>query len=174
VILRSAVLFVFTIFQHAVTCAQEPPLTFSSRDSALASVIGNVSQESRLRIHIKNGQRVSNPKPRFVRDSVRIRFHDSTIVVAISEIDSVWVQRGTAARLLGRIAAAPCAVWGALAGHVLATDPDGGDPSSSGLIGTLVGASLGAVVCGAPGALVGSFIKRWRLVYPTHTAPNAK
>jgi hypothetical protein len=161
----------FGVIQPGKAFGQEVWMTHNPRDSALAFVLGNASESRRLRIHVRNGLRVDDPKPRMEKDSVIIRFGRSTQKLSLPEIDSVWVQRGTMAGIFGAIAAVPCAIFGALAVHALATDPDGNGGPGNGPKGAVVGAVMGTVACGLPGLALGSLIKRWRLIFPV-APPN--
>ena len=169
----AATLILLGVVEGNRASAQEARATLSSRDSALATILGNAPESSRLRMRTANGERFDDPKPRLANDSVLIRYHESTQMLAISDIDSVWVQHGTLAGIFGAIAAAPCAIYGALVGHSFANDPDSnGHPGSLGLREMIVGVGLGTVICGGPGAILGSFIKRWHLIYPIRRAPK--
>lgn len=162
----AAALVLVSLVEPAKIFCQEIPPTIKSSDTALAILLGDAPERSRLRIHVRNGLRVDDPKPRLANDSVLIQVGRSPQMLAFSEIDSVWVQRGTRAGLLGAIAAVPCAIFGALAVHALATDPDGSGGPGDGPKGAAVGAVMGTLACGLPGLALGSLIKRWRLLYP--------
>jgi hypothetical protein len=99
------------------------------------------------------------------RDSVILTTASGFRAIAIKDVDSVWTQRGTAAQLVGIIAALPCAIYGGLVGSFI-----GGDPDSNGSPGrqaglTIAGFAGGAVICGSIGAAVGSTIRRWQLEF---------
>jgi len=83
--------------------------------------------------------------------------------VSVAEIDSLWV-RGSAASLIGSLAAVPCAIFLGAAGDFATNGPDSGG-GGHGPGGLLLGAVIGGSVCGLSGALVGSFIPRWHLRY---------
>jgi hypothetical protein len=87
------------------------------------------------------------------------------------DVDSLWVQRGTAARTVGILTAVPCAVFGALVGEFIATDPDSNGSPGRGPLGALIGAVLFGAPCGGLGAVIGSFFPRWRLEYARIAQP---
>jgi len=103
-------------------------------------------------------------------DSVFLENDAGTHGLGIADVDSVWAQRGTAALLVGAIAATPCAIWGMIVGNFIATDPDGTRPVP-GPVGALIGGVVGALPCGLVGGAVGSAIRRWRLEYPRSPEP---
>lgn len=98
-------------------------------------------------------------------DSVFLENNDGMHGISITDVDTVWAQKGTAALLVGAIAATPCAIFGMMVGNFIATDPDGNRPMP-GVVGALIGGVVGALPCGLVGGAVGSFVRRWRLEYP--------
>ena len=108
--------------------------------------------------------RVDGNRMRLRGDSLVLSTANGSRVVALAEVDSLWVQR-SAARPLAIIAAVPCALYGALLGEFLATDPDSNGRPGRGTAGALRGGAVGGIICGSLGAGIGSLIKRWRLEY---------
>jgi hypothetical protein len=86
--------------------------------------------------------------------------------------DSIWVEDGDFSKWFGIAAAVPCAILGGIAGHGLATDPDGGGPPQP-VRGTLIGAAVGAVICGLPASVIGTFFHRRKLVYSARPLSRA-
>ena len=98
-------------------------------------------------------------------DSLVLTTESGPRSIAIEEVDSVWTQRGSAAQVVGIIAALPCAIYGAVVGSFIGGDPDSnGSPArQTGL--TIAGFAAGALICGSIGAAVGSTFRRWQLEY---------
>jgi MFS family permease len=82
----------------------------------------------------------------------------------MAEVDSLWVQ-GTAAVLVGMVAALPCAIFGGMVGDFIGGDPDGNGTPRRALVYSLIGLAVGGAMCGTAGTIFGSFIPRWRLEY---------
>ena len=97
-------------------------------------------------------------------DSVFVVTEQGVRAFAVSEVDSLWVQ-GTAATLVGIVAAVPCAIFGGMVGDFIGGDPDGNGSSGRASLYSLIGVAVGGVVCGTVGAIFGSLIPQWRLEY---------
>ena len=85
--------------------------------------------------------------------------------IAVANVDSLWINRGTAAPILGAIVALPCALFGAAVGGTVGSDPDSQGSSTKGALFSIIGLLAGGAVCGTVGAVVGSLIERWDLEY---------
>jgi len=141
--------------------------TAASPDSSLRALLAGVSADTRqsLRLTTSSTGRLQARSVHLQGDSVLVVRRRDERRVAVSEVDSLWVQRGTAVRPVAIVAAVPCAVYGALVGAFLATDPDSNGRPGRGPIGALIGGAAGALPCGFAGAGVGYLIKRWRLKF---------
>lgn len=142
-------------------------VTASHEDSILYRVLARIGEDNPRTVRIANHEsvRVQGRGLRLLGDSVVVVSHQKEYAIAVVDVDSLWVQRGTAALVLGAIAAAPCALYLGLAFHSLATGPDGNRRGEAGPVAALVGGLIGGVACGAVGAGIGSFIRLWRLEY---------
>ena len=157
----------------------------SPRNGAGAQTASNVFADSALRRiisdfgnHPPTGVRVRTPAAgRFeglnasiLGDSIVVTGESGSRAFATLDVDSLWV-RSTASRALGVIAAIPCAIFGALVGSFIGSDPDGSHASRRGPIVGLLGALAGGATCGFVGAEIGSLIGTWRLEYPVDEDP---
>ncbi len=139
------------------------PRVDSGLDRAVTRISSDVPRSVRLVSH-RIG-RVKGDRVYLRGDSLLVLSARQSRAVALEDIDSLWVQRGSAARMLGIAAAVPCAVYGGLLGAFLATDPDNLGRPGRGPAGALTVGALGGVICGSLGAAIGSSFKRWRLEY---------
>jgi hypothetical protein len=140
--------------------------TDSPSDSSLQRVIFGIALEPHsVRLASRGTGRVEGYGIHVVGDSVWVDTDKGARTFAMVDVDSLWVQRGTAALTVGILAAAPCAVFGALVGEFIATDPDSNGRPGRGPLGALIGAVLFGAPCGGLGAAIGSFFPRWRLEY---------
>jgi hypothetical protein len=85
--------------------------------------------------------------------------------IAVADVDSVWVQRGTLALTLGLVTGVPCALYVGLVAATFASDPDSNGGPAREATAAVLGGALGGVVCGAIGSGIGSLIRRWRLEF---------
>jgi hypothetical protein len=148
--------------------AQSPPAP--QPDTSLRNAVARLGEDSKrtVRIASRGTGRIEGKRVSLIGDSVSLNTDSGVRTIALDKIDSVWIQHGTAAPIIGIIAAVPCAVFAAMVGGFIGGDPDSkGSPTRElvGIVGGLVG---GALVCGSVGAAVGSSIRRWRLEYPRH------
>jgi hypothetical protein len=100
-----------------------------------------------------------------VGDSIFIGTESGPRAVAMGDVDSVWIHRGTAASLFGLIAGLPCALFGGAVGGFIGSDPDGKPGSTKSALFPIIGILAGGAVCGFAGAVIGSLIERWPLEY---------
>ena len=144
-------------------------------DSTLNNILARIAAAGphSLRIASRATGRVQGSGVYLRGDTVIVMSDQSERAFAFVDVDSVWEQRGTAALLLGVIAAVPCALYLGAVSAFFATDPDSNGRPGAGTAAALVGGAIGVVVCGTVGAGVGSLIKRWRLEYARPLeAPN--
>lgn len=146
--------------------AQNPPVRHA--DSSLLNTLTRISADSSRSVRLASREtgRLDGPRVYLVGDSVRLDTYSAMRAIAVVDIDSVWVQRGTAAVLVGIIVGIPCAAFGAMIGGFIGGDPDSrGSPGREAVL-TILGFLGGGLVCGSVGAGVGSLIRRWELEYP--------
>jgi hypothetical protein len=167
-------LLVVFVLASCPNSAWAQSVTVLHADSSLQRVIARIGSDGPQSVRLvgHGTGRLEADRLRLVADSVFIGTDDGERVVAVIDIDSLWVQQGTAALTLGIVAAVPCALFGASFGSFLATNPDSNGRPGRGPIGALVGALVGGAPCGLLGAGLGSLIRRWRLEYarPTQAA----
>lgn len=139
----------------------------SAADSSLRAVITRISagRPRAVRLVSQRTKRLRGDSLQLNGDSVVLHSERGTRTVALQEVDSLWVSRGSASRIVGIVAAVPCAIYGGLVGAFLATDPDSNGRPGRAPMGAMIGGAAGALVCGLPGFGIGSLIKRWRLEY---------
>jgi hypothetical protein len=131
-----------------------------------------VGSDRMVRLSTRETGRVEGNQVSLVGDSVLFSTPNGDRAVAAANVDSIWI-KGSAAPILGLIAAVPCAVYGGLVGAFIGGDPDGNGSPGRATIGLLIGMIGGGAVCGSLGAAIGSLIPRWRLRYArmVETAP---
>lgn len=137
------------------------------RESDLRSVIARIGDDNggSVRLASRETGRLEGRSVDLRGDSVLLDNDAGVRAIATANVDSVWSRRGTAAGILGIVAAVPCALYGALVGGFIASDPDSGGKPSHGALGALIGALIAGAGCGAGGAAIGSLIPRWQLEY---------
>ena len=152
--------------------AQNPSGVFpDSSLSHLISRLGSDTQRS-MRLSTHQAGRLEADSLFLLGDSVILYTVMGERAIAVTNVDSVWVQRGTAAPIIGIIAAVPCAVFGAMVGGFLGGDPDSNGSETKSVLYSIIGFAGGAIACGSLGAGVGSFFRRWQLEYPVSAEPN--
>ncbi len=143
------------------------PITANPKRDLQRLLVGiGVSGERHVRIAIRGKGRLEASALSQRGDSVFLAKGDVRHAIGITDVDSVWAQKGSAALLLGAIAATPCVIFGMMVGNFLANDPDGNQGGMTGPVGALIGGVIGGAPCGLLGGAVGSFFRRWRLEYP--------
>jgi hypothetical protein len=147
--------------------ARAQSATLSYSDWSLHRAIANIEfdRPHAVRFASRGGGRVEGYGISVLGDSLSVDTDQGSRKLAIVDIDSLWVQRGTAALTVGILVALPCAVFGALVGSFLATDPDSGGRPGHGFLGGLIGFVIGGAPCGLVGAALGSLIRPWRLEF---------
>src|SRR3954464_11383097 len=166
---RASVLF-FIFFACEVASpdlARAQDDLFSRADSSVRRAIERVAVERphSVRLAGSGNGRVEGPIVRAAGDSGSVATHGGTRTIAMVDVDTVWVRRGSLATTLGVVAAVPCAIFGALVGEAIGSDPDSNGGPGQGGRGALIGASLLGIPCGLLGAGVGYLIRPWRLEY---------
>lgn len=144
--------------------AQSPPAPHA--DSNLRNSVSRISADNQRSVRLASREtgRVEGNRLSLLGDSVLLNTDSGVRAIALVNVDSLWVQHGTAAPILGIIAGVPCAVFGGLVG-ALAGGPDSSGGSGRAAAGILIGMLGGGFVCGSVGAGIGSLIRRWRLEY---------
>lgn len=139
----------------------------TDRESELRSVIARISYDNGGSVRLASHEtgRLEGHGIDLLGDSVLLDTDVGVRAVAVVNVDSVWARRGTAAGMLGIVAAIPCGLFGAMVGGFIASDPDSGGKPSHGALGALIGALIAGAGCGAGGAAIGSLIRRWQLEY---------
>lgn len=136
------------------------------QDSVLRNVLMRAGVEHRgVRMTSHLSGRVEGERVSLRADSVIVVGDNGNRAVALADIDSLWVQRGTAAFAVGIVAAIPCAIFGGLVGSFIGGDPDSNGSPNRGTVMGLLGFALGGLVCGGVGAEIGSMFERWPLAY---------
>ena len=166
-------LVVVLAFAGPIASSARAQSAASQSDSSLQRVVFRIALEPHdVRLASHGTGRVQGYGLHVVGDSVWVDTDRGAHTIAMVDIDSLWVQHGTAALTVGIIAAVPCAVFGALVGEFIATDPDSNGRPGRGPLGALIGAVLGGAPCGGLGAVIGSFFRRWRLEYARTAQPT--
>jgi hypothetical protein len=152
--------------------AQSPPAL--GADSSLRNSVSRISADSQrsVRVASREAGRVEGSHVSLHGDSVLLNTDSGVRAISLVNVDSLWVQHGTAAPILGIIAGVPCAVFGGLVGS-LAGGPDSSGGSGRAAAGIIIGMLGGGFVCGSIGAGIGSLFRRWRLEYARPTDPGA-
>jgi hypothetical protein len=142
-------------------------LPASDADATLRKRIMHLADSNAhsVRIATRETRRIEGSGISLAGDSVMLETSSGVRAIPLRDVDSVWVQNGTAAPIVGVIAAVPCAIFGGMVGSFIGNDPDGSSSSRHPIILTLVGLVGGGAVCGAVGAGAGSAIKRWQLEF---------
>jgi hypothetical protein len=117
-----------------------------------------------IRLTTQANGRVQGDNVNLRGDSVLMVTEQGPRAFHVAEVDSLWVQ-GTAATLVGIVAAVPCAIFGSMVGDFIGGDPDGNGSQGRALVYSLIGLAVGGVVCGTVGGILGSLIPQWRLGY---------
>jgi len=163
---RIAVLALF--FAASLSSRTEAQSLFTAQpDSTLRSTITRIAADNRQRIRVTSRAtgRLEGNRVFLLDDSMFVSTESGPRALAVANVDSVWIYRGTAAPILGLIAALPCAVFGGAVGGFVGGDPDSQGSSGKAALFSIIGILVGGVVCGSVGAGVGSLIERWRLEY---------
>jgi hypothetical protein len=161
------VLLVFLLAESVPSGSRAQSRPESPGDSSLRSSLARIGADNPrlVRLTSRESGRLEGLRVHLLGDSVLLTTESGLRAIAVSNVDSVWLQNGTAAPILGIIAGVPCAVFGGLVGSFIGGDADSnGSPRREIVLG-LVGFVGGAFVCGSVGAGIGSLIRRWKLEY---------
>gem|GEM_PF-7021537 len=152
--------------------AQSPPAL--GADSSLRNSVSRISADSQRSVRVASREtgRVEGSHVSLRGDSVLLNTDSGVRVISLVNVDSLWVQHGTAAPILGIIVGVPCAVFGGMVGS-LAGGPDSSGGSGRAAAGIIIGMLGGGFVCGSIGAGIGSLFRRWRVEYAGPTDPGA-
>jgi hypothetical protein len=143
------------------------PQGSGAADSSLRAGITRTNRATAraVRVVTQRTKRLRGDSLHLNGDSVILFTRRDTRTLALQEVDSLWMSSGNASLIVGIVAAVPCAIYGALLGEFLATDPDSNGRPRRGPLGATIGGAVGGLACGLPGFGIGSLIKRWRLLY---------
>jgi hypothetical protein len=125
----------------------------------------NVDNTRPIRLASRKTGRVESHGVALLGDSVLLNTDSGVLAIALANVDSVWVPRGSAALLVGLIAGLPCALFGGIVGNSIGGDPDGPGSPGRATVLTILGFLGGGLVCGSGGAIIGSLIRYWHLEY---------
>lgn len=136
-------------------------------DSSLRNSLARIGADSSRSVRLSSREtgRLEGHRVSLLGDSVVLETDSGVRSIAVVNVDSVWVQHGTAAAIVGIITGVPCAVYGGLVGGFIGGDPDSNGSPGRAAVLTLIGMLGGGFVCGSVGAGIGSLIRRWRLEY---------
>lgn len=109
--------------------------------------------------------RVQGNRVSLLGDSVSVSDYSEVHMIAVVDVDSMWVQHGSAAPIVGLILGVPCALYGGLVGSFIGSDPDSNGSPRRATVLLILGMAGGGFVCGSAGAFIGSWFRRWRLEY---------
>lgn len=149
--------------------AQDAPAPYA--DTSLRNSVTRISADSNqtVRLATRATGRLQGNNVSLRGDSVSVSTYSEILTVTVVDVDSMWVQRGTAAPIVGLIFGVPCALYGGLVGAFIGGDPDGNGSPRRATVGLIIGMAGGGAVCGSVGAVIGSLIRRWRLEYARPT-----
>jgi hypothetical protein len=171
--LLASLLVVLSFF---LACSPRTGLQFApapSTDSDLQRLLTGIGEHPQriARLTTQSSGRIEGNDVDLRGDSVLVATEQGPRAFQVAEVDSLWVQ-GTAAVVVGMVAALPCAIFGGMVGDFIGGDPDGNGTTGRALAYSLIGLAVGGVVCGSAGAILGSLIPRWRLEYVRSGIPN--
>jgi hypothetical protein len=164
------------VFCLSLACSPRTGLRFApapSTDSDLQRLLTGVGEHPQriMRLTTQSSGRIEGNNVNLRGDSVLVATEQGPRAFQVAEVDSLWVQ-GTAAVLVGMVAALPCAIFGGMVGDFIGGDPDGNGTPGRAVAYSLIGLTVGGVVCGSVGAILGSFIPQWRLKYARSGGPH--
>jgi hypothetical protein len=159
-------------------CSPRTGLQFApapSTDSDLQRLLTGIGEHPQriVRLTTRSSGRIEGNDVDLRGDSVLVATEQGPRAFQVAEVDSLWVQ-GTAAVLVGMVAALPCAIFGGMVGDFIGGDPDGNGTPGRALAYSFIGLAVGGVVCGSAGAILGSLIPRWRLEYVRSGMPKVQ
>jgi len=168
-----SLLVVLSLF---LACSPRTGLRFApapSTDSDLQRLLTGVGEHPQriVRLTTQSSGRIEGNNVDLRGDSVLVATEQGPRAFQVAEVDSLWV-KGTAAVLVGMVAVLPCAIFGGMVGDFIGGDPDGNGTPGRAVACSLIGLTVGGVVCGSAGAILGSLIPQWRLKYARSASPN--
>jgi hypothetical protein len=152
--------------------AQTPPPAYADTNLQNAVTRAGADRDRTVRLTSRATGRVQGNRVSLLGDSVSVSDYSEVHMIALGDIDSMWVQHGSAAPIVGLILGVPCALYGGLVGSFIGNDHDSNGSPRRGTLLLIVGMAGGGLVCGSAGAFIGSWFRRWRLEYarPTEAA----
>jgi hypothetical protein len=95
--------------------------TASYADSLLYHVLAQIGEDNPHTFRILNheGILVQGRGAHLIGDSVVLVSHQKEFAIAVVDVDSLWMQRGTAALAVGVLSAIPCALFLGWAAYTL-------------------------------------------------------
>jgi hypothetical protein len=152
--------------------AQDTPGPYA--DTSLRNSVTRVGADRNrtVRLTSRATGRVQGNRISLLGDSVSVSNYSEVHTIAVADVDSMWVQHGSAAPIVGLILGVPCALFGGLVGSFIGSDPDSNGSPRRATVLLILGMAGGGFVCGSAGAFIGSWFPRWRLEYarPTEAA----
>lgn len=102
------------------------PQPAPSVDSVLRNTVSRIAAENRhsVRVASRETGRVEGDRVSLPGGSVYLADESGVRAIALVDVDSVWIQKGTAAAIFGLILGVPGAVFGGLVGSFIGGDPD--------------------------------------------------
>lgn len=152
--------------------AQTPPPAYADTNLRNSVTSAGADRNRTVRLTSRATGRVQGNRVSLLGDSVSVSDYSEVHMIAVADVDSMWVQHGSAAPIVGLILGVPCALYGGLVGGFIGSDPDSNGSPGRATVGLIIGMAGGGFVCGSAGAFIGSWFRRWRLEYarPTKAA----
>jgi hypothetical protein len=151
-----------------VAQAQVKPGPLTGRDVSAPQIAERLPAGSRARLVI-HGERLIAWNASIVGDSISAAVHGKPSRIALSDIDTMWIQTGTRALPGAFLVGVPFAAAGAIFG--VGASCMEAPCQHSGEAGTTVGLVLGALGAAA-GGILGSMITRWSLIFVRGPSPG--
>jgi hypothetical protein len=149
--------------------AQDPPPAYADTNLRNSVSRAGADRNRTVRLTSRSTGRVEGNRVSLLGDSVSVSDYSEVHMIALVDVDSMWVQRGSAAPIVGLILGVPCALYGGLVGSFIGSDPDSNGSPRRATVLLIVGMAAGGFVCGSAGAFIGSWFRRWRLEYARPT-----
>jgi hypothetical protein len=145
--------------------AQTPPPEYADTNLRNSVSRAGADRNRTVRLTSRATGRVQGNRVSLLGDSVSVSDYSEVHMIAVADVDSMWVQHGSAAPRVGLILGVPCALFGGLVGSFIGSDPDSNGSPRRATVLLILGMAGGGVVCGSAGAFIGSWFRRWRLEY---------
>lgn len=152
--------------------AQTPPAAYADTNLRNSVSRAGADRNRTVRLTSRATGRVQGNRVSLLGDSVSVSDYAEVHMIAVVDVDSMWVQHGSAAPIVGLILGVPCALFGGMVGSFIGSDPDSNGSPRRATVLLILGMAGGGFVCGSAGAFIGSWFPRWRLEYvrPTEAA----